>query len=120
MDYDLLLKSQIYYLTNIILVLTIFLKSKIFPLNMFVLLASIYHLHIRSDFYKKFQKKIPKILLIGHDVFFHWLPFVYTLRESKSAQSDWFIIIIILMIYLIFAIKHLDNIYFNTQIYYKI
>jgi len=120
MDYGLLLKSQIYYLTNIVLVLTILFKSKIHHLNMFVLLASIYHLHIRSDFYKKFQKKIPKVLLIVHDVFFHWLPFIYTLRESQSVQSDWFIIIIILMIYLIFAIKHLDNIYFNTQKYYKI
>ena len=120
MDYGLLLKSQIYYLTNIVLVLTILFKSKIFYLNMFVLLASIYHLHIRSDFYKKFQKKIPKILLIGHDVLFHWLPFLYTLKESNSVQSDWFIIIITLIIYLIFAIKHLNNIYFNTRIYYKI
>jgi hypothetical protein len=120
MDYDLFFKSQIYYLTNIVLVLTIFLKSKIHHLNMFVLLASIYHLHIRSNFYKKFEKKIPKILLIAHDVFCHWLPFIYTLRESQNVKSDWCIIIIIVMIYLIFAIKHLDNIYFNTQIYYKI
>ncbi len=120
MDYGLLLKSQIYYLTNIVFVLTILFKSKIYYLNLFVLLASIFHLHIRSDYYKKFQKKIPRILLIIHDVALHWLPFIYTLRESNSVKSDWFIIIFILMIYLIFAIKHLNNIYFNTQIYYKI
>jgi len=120
MNYGLLLKSQIYYLTNTVLILTIIFRSKIFPLNIFVLIASIYCLHIKTNFYGKFQKKIPKFILIAHDVICHWVPFIYTLNKLKNDQIDWFIVTIVLIVYSIFTIKHLNNIYINVDKYYSI
>ena len=120
MNYGLLLKSQIYYLTNIVFILTIYLKSKIFPLNMFILLGSIYYLHIKTNFYDRFQKNIPKNILIIHDIICHWGPFIYTLDKLKNDKIDWFIVFIVFIVYLILAIKHLNNIYFNVNKFYLI
>jgi hypothetical protein len=120
MNYSLLLKSQIYYLTNIVFILTIIYKKDIRPLNLFVLLVSIYYLHIKTDFYANFHKKIPKKILVLHDVIFHWGPFLYTLNQNdKNDKTNWFICIIVLLLYSIFAIKHLNNIYFDVKTYYR-
>jgi hypothetical protein len=130
MNYELLLKSQIYYLTNIVFILTILFKSRVMPLNMIVLLGSIYFLHIKINFSKKmrkntsiydrFHKKIPRILLITHDLIFHWGPFLYTLKKIKDNQIDWYIVFMVLVVYPIFTMKHLNNIYFDTEIYYSL
>jgi hypothetical protein len=90
------------------------------PLNLMVLLTSIFFLHIQTDFYEKFGKQIPKLLLILYDVICHWGPFIYTLNKKTDKDIDWFMVFLVLVIYFIFALDQLNNIYFNIEKYYSL
>jgi hypothetical protein len=75
---------------------------------MFVLLASIFHLHIRSNFYKKLKNKIQKILLIVHDLFCHLLQLniliIYIIKFEKNKLVEYFVSLVHILLMAFFNI----------------
>ena len=110
-----ILYNQIYYFSNIILVLTLLYGTRIRPLNYVVLFGSIFLFYIYPNYYEIIQKKSDRklyyILLIA-DIIIHYIPIVY-ICCCKGEPIDWNSIIIICYIYLLLNCTKIKEIYID-------
>ena len=127
-NYKFFLINQFKYITNIILVITLYLiftnnSSNILPLNIFALCGSIVFYHIYPNYYKlvynKNKKFIPILIII--DFITHYLPLIIILISSNyySTKTNYKLCFLIIFFYLIIFRNDIDAIYFKPHKYFE-
>jgi hypothetical protein len=119
--YDFLL-TQSKSFSFIVLVITfalLFIKSSsnIIPLNIIVLLGSIFLFHYYPGYYRVVNAKLPKLtpLLAVFDFILHYSPLVYIIiyKVYNKTEINYTLCFAILMLYILLFHSEIHNIYFN-------
>jgi hypothetical protein len=123
--YDFLL-TQSKSFSFIVLVITfalLFIKSSsnIIPLNIIVLLGSIFLFHYYPGYYRVVNAKSPKLtpLLAVYDFILHYSPLVYIIiyKVYNKTEINYTLCFAILMLYILLFHSEIHNIYFNYDRY---
>jgi hypothetical protein len=110
----------------IVLVLTfalIFLKSgsNIIPLNIIVLIGSIFIFHYYPGYYQVVNAKAPKLtpLLAVFDFILHYSPLIYIIvyKVYTKTEINYTLCFTILALYILLFHSEIHNIYFNYNKY---
>ena len=110
----------------IVLVLTfalIFLKSgsNIIPLNIIVLIGSIFLFHYYPGYYQVVNSKAPKHtpLLVVYDLILHYSPLIYIIvyKVYTKTKTNYTLCFMILALYILLFHSEIHNIYFNYNKY---
>jgi hypothetical protein len=97
----------------------IFLKSgsNIIPLNIIVLLGSIFLFHYYPGYYRVVNAKAPKLtpLLAVYDFILHYSPLIYIIvyKVYSRTEINYTLCFAILTLYILLFHSELHNIYFN-------
>jgi len=106
----------------VVLVITfalIFLNfgSNIIPLNIIVLLGSIFMFHYYPGYYHVVNAKVPKLtpLLVIFDFILHYYPLIYIIvyKVYNRTEINYTLCFAILTLYLLLFHSEIHNIYFN-------
>lgn len=111
-----ILLNQIYYFSNIVLILTFIYKTKIRILNYLILFCSIILFHIYPNYYGIFKDDNNKLfhILLFADIIIHWFPIIYLYINSSNLETiDWNTSFIIVLIYLILFSNKIKEIYYD-------
>ena len=101
----------------------IFLKSgsNIIPLNIIVLLGSIFLFHYYPGYYRVVNAKAPKLtpLLAVFDFILHYSPLIYIIvyKVYNRTEINYTLCFAILTLYILLFHSELHNIYFNYNRY---
>jgi hypothetical protein len=115
MDTKKLIKYQPFYFTNLVFVATLLLGGQIKPLNLLVFVGSIILVHIYPKVFTDLSKVIPCNLLMLYDMFIHWFPMYYAFVIHKNDKIRWDYVFLLIIIYIIYAYKYIDDVYFNIK-----
>jgi hypothetical protein len=120
------LVTQTKSLSFIVLVITfalILLKSgsNIIPLNIIVLLGSIFLYHYYPGYYQVVNAKAPKLtpLLVVYDLILHYSPLIYMIlyKVYNNTEINYTLCFIIPALYILLFHSEIHNIYFNYNQY---
>ena len=123
--YDFLV-TQSKSISFIVLVITfslIFLKSgsNIIPLNIIVLLGSIFLYHYYPGYYHVVNAKAPKLtpLLVVYDLILHYSPLIYIIvyKVYTKTKTNYTLCFMILALYILLFHSEIHNIYLNYNHY---
>jgi hypothetical protein len=125
---NLFISVQFKFLSNIVFVITIFLilinsRYNILPLNIIILVGSIFLFHIYPNYYKivnEHDKSITPYLIVV-DFIIHYIPVIYILSRNiqKTTKSNYRLCLFIVAFYLIFFYRDIFSLYFHPEMYFK-
>ena len=110
----------------IVLVITfslIFIKSgsNIIPLNIIVLIGSIFLFHYYPGYYQVVNAKAPKLtpLLVVYDLILHYSPLIYIIvyKVYTKTKTNYTLCFMILALYILLFHSEIHNIYLNYNQY---
>ena len=120
------LVTQTKSLSFFVLVITfalILLKSgsNIIPLNIIVLIGSIFLYHYYPGYYQVVNAKAPKLtpLLVVYDIILHYSPLIYIIlyKVYNNTEINYTLCFIIPVLYILLFHSEIHNIYFNYNQY---
>ena len=120
------LVTQSKSISFIVLVITfvlIFINSgsNIIPLNIIILIGSIFLFHYYPGYYQVVNAKAPKLtpLLVVYDLILHYLPLIYIIVYKVYTKTDinYTLCFTILALYILLFHSEIHNIYFNYNKY---
>ena len=120
------LVTQSKSISFIVLMITfslIFIKSgsNIIPLNIIVLLGSIFLFHYYPGYYQVVNAKAPKLtpLLVVYDLILHYSPLIYIIlyKVYTKTEINYTLCFTILALYILLFHSEIHNIYFNYNKY---
>ena len=120
------LVTQTKSLSFFVLVITfalILLKSgsNIIPLNIIVLIGSIFLYHYYPGYYQVVNAKAPKLtpLLVVYDIILHYSPLIYIIlyKVYNNTEINYTLCFIIPVLYILLFHSEIHNIYFNYNKY---
>ena len=120
------LVTQTKSLSFIVFVITfalILLKSgsNIIPLNIIVLIGSIFLYHYYPGYYQVVNAKAPKLtpLLVVYDIILHYSPLIYIIlyKVYNNTEINYTLCFIIPVLYILLFHSEIHNIYFNYNKY---
>ncbi len=120
------LVTQSKSISFIVLVITfalIFIKSSsnIIPLNIIVLIGSIFLFHFYPGYYKVVNAKAPELtpLLVVYDLILHYSPLFYIIlyKVYNKTEINYTLCFIIPALYILFFHSEIHNIYFDYNKY---
>ena len=120
------LVTQSKSISFIVLVITfvlIFINSgsNIIPLNIIVLIGSIFLFHYYPGYYKVVNSKAPKLtpLLVVYDLILHYSPLIYIIlyKVYTKTEINYTLCFTILALYILLFHSEIHNIYFNYNKY---
>ena len=120
------LVTQTKSLSFIVFVITfalILLKSgsNIIPLNIIVLIGSIFLYHYYPGYYQVVNAKAPKLtpLLVVYDIILHYSPLIYIIlyKVYNNTEINYTLCFIIPVLYILLFHSEIHNIYFNYNQY---
>jgi hypothetical protein len=120
------LVTQSKSISFIVLVITfslIFLKSgsNIIPLNIIILIGSIFLFHYYPGYYKVVNAKAPKHtpLLVVYDIILHYSPLIYIIlyKVYTKTNTNYTLCFTILALYILLFQSEIHNIYFDYNKY---
>ena len=101
----------------------IFIKSgsNIIPLNIIVLIGSIFLFHYYPGYYQVVNVKAPKLtpLLVVYDLILHYSPLIYIILSKVYTKTEinYTLCFTILALYILLFHSEIHNIYFNYNKY---
>jgi len=122
------LMTQSKSISFIVLVITfalIFLKSgsNIIPLNIIILIGSIFLFHYYPGYYKVVNAKAPKLtpLLVVYDLILHYSPLIYIIlyKVYNKTEINYPLCITIGVLYLMIFHADIRKIYFDYNQYFS-
>jgi hypothetical protein len=120
--------TQIQSFSVIVFVITfvlIFLNSdsNIFPINIAVLLGSIFLFHYYPGYYDIAQVKAPTLLPLftGFDFILHYIPVIYIIgyKVYENTKTNYLLCMTILISYILLFHSKIGNIYFEYDQYFS-
>jgi len=125
---NLFLSVQFKFLSNIVFVITVVLilinsRYNILPLNIIILVGSIFLFHVYPNYYKvvnEHDKSITPYLMVA-DFIIHYMPVIYILSRNiqKTTKSNYHLCLFIVIVYLIIFHRDIFSLYFDPEIYFK-
>jgi len=125
---NLFLSVQFKFLSNIVFVITVVLilinsRYNILPLNIIILVGSIFLFHVYPNYYKlvnEHDKSITPYLIVG-DFIIHYMPVIYILSRNiqNTTKSNYHLCLFIVAVYLIVFYGDIFSLYFDPGIYFK-
>jgi hypothetical protein len=122
------ISNQLKTLSNIVFVITFGLiyynnEYNILPLNIFILVGSIFLFHIYPNYYKiveSLDKRVIPYLMIA-DIVIHYLPIVYIITKNiqNTTKTNYLLCFNIFIVYIILFYQDIHSIYFEPEKYYK-
>jgi hypothetical protein len=125
---NLFLSVQFKFLSNIVFVITVVLilinsRYNILPLNIIILVGSIFLFHVYPNYYKvvnEHDKSITPYLMVA-DFIIHYMPVIYILSRNiqKTTKSNYHLCLFIVIVYLIIFHRDIFSLYFHPEMYFK-
>ena len=125
---SLFLSVQFKFLSNIVFVITVVLilinsRYNILPLNIIILVGSIFLFHIYPNYYKvvnEHDKRITPYLMVA-DFIIHYMPVIYILSRNiqNRTRPHYQLCLFIVVVYLIVFHRDIFSLYFDPEIYFK-
>jgi hypothetical protein len=125
---SLFLSVQFKFLSNIVFVITVVLilinsRYNILPLNIIILVGSIFLFHIYPNYYKvvnEHDKSITPYLMVA-DFIIHYMPVIYILSRNiqNRTRPHYRLCLFIVVVYLIVFHRDIFSLYFDPGIYFK-
>ena len=125
---SLFLSVQFKFLSNIVFVITVVLilinsRYNILPLNIIILVGSIFLFHVYPNYYKvvnEHDKRITPYLMVA-DFIIHYMPVIYILsRNIQNRTRPYYrLCLFIVVVYLIVFYRDIFSLYFDPGRYFK-
>jgi hypothetical protein len=125
---DVYISNQLKTLSNIVFVITFGLiyynnEYNILPLNIFILVGSIFLFHIYPNYYKiveSLDKRVIPYLIIA-DIVIHYLPIVYIITKNiqNTTKTNYLLCFNIFIVYIVLFYQDIHSIYLEPEKYYK-
>ena len=122
-DFFVTQSKSISFIVLLITFSLIFLKSgsNIIPLNIIVLLGSIFLYHYYPGYYHVVNAKAPKLtpLLVVYDLILHYSPLIYIIvyKVYTKTKTNYTLCFMILALYILLFHSEIHNIYLNYNQY---
>lgn len=115
--------KSVSFIVFVITFALIFIKSgsNIIPLNIIILIGSIFLFHYYPGYYQVVNAKAPKLtpLLVVYDIILHYSPLIYIIcyKVYTKTKTNYTLCFAILALYIFLFQSEIHNIYFNYNKY---
>jgi hypothetical protein len=115
--------KSVSFIVFVITFALIFIKSgsNIIPLNIIILIGSIFLFHYYPGYYQVVNAKAPKLtpLLVVYDIILHYSPLIYIIcyKVYTKTKTNYTLCFAILVLYIFLFQSEIHNIYFNYNKY---